>query len=179
MKKCIIDIETGGFSITKNGVCEIGALIIDENYNVVKEFHRYIKPYTRPDSEELVSYKEDAMSVNGITEQFLIEFGEDVSSVMEAYKCFLSDNETREIIGHNSDQFDLPRIAYLLENFTENGYVPTINSVDTIKIARQKLNCQNHNLPFLCNLLGINNDHAHTALGDCYSTLELYKLLTK
>lgn len=34
--KAIIDIETGGFSITKNGVCEIGMLVIDDNLNVVK-----------------------------------------------------------------------------------------------------------------------------------------------
>ncbi len=62
-----IDIETGGFSIEKNGVCEIFTVVIPETPDMTNiDYHCLIKPYKRPNSDELVSYKNDAMAVNGI-----------------------------------------------------------------------------------------------------------------
>jgi hypothetical protein len=49
-----------------------------------------IKPYTREEgSDELVSYKEDAMAVNGLTVEKLIEEGIDVEVATEQLYKFI------------------------------------------------------------------------------------------
>lgn len=177
--RAIIDIETGGFSITKNGVCEIAALIIDNEYKIVDSFHRYIKPYCRPDSDELVSYKDDAMAVNGISIND-IENGDDVSKVMFDLRCYLELNNANELIGHNSNLFDIPRISHLFDRFLQSvNYFDKFKKTDTLELSKRKLSIKNYNLPFLCEYFKIDNTNKHTAIGDCKSTIELLKKLEK
>ena len=57
--KGFIDIETSGFSITKNAVCEIALIAVNDNHEIVDTFHSLILPYKREDSDELCSYKDD------------------------------------------------------------------------------------------------------------------------
>ena len=88
-----IDIETGGYSITKNGVCEIAMIVVDEESNkIVDSIEFFIKPYKREDSEELVYYKEDAMLVNGIMLQQL-ESGLNVTDAMEMLYMFIQKKQ--------------------------------------------------------------------------------------
>ncbi|HAT81019.1 MAG TPA: hypothetical protein DCS17_06410 [Flavobacterium sp.] len=175
--RAVIDIETGGFSITKNGVCEIAAIVIDENYNEISSFHRYIKPYLRPDSDELVSYKDDAMAVNGI-KMSDIENGEEVEIVVLDLNNFLIENKVNTIVGHNSNLFDIPRILYLFKRFIYvDAVLPVEKYIDTIELAKKKINLKNYNLPFLCEYFKIDNSNKHTATGDCESTIELLKKL--
>ena len=103
--------------LRKNGVCEIGLLLLDESLNVVSNWQSYISPYTRgEDIDELVSYKEDAMLVNGLSESFLIENGKPVVEVCNTIKAILNDIEITEVIGHNVG-FDIKRVNYLLGRF--------------------------------------------------------------
>lgn len=173
MNRAIIDIETGGFSITKNGVCEIGVLIINEQYEVLMHHYWIIKPYTRPDSDELVSYKDDAMAVNGISMDE-IEKGFDIESVCDAFVKNIECFNVKTLIGHNFRLFDNPRLKYLVERFTE--YKFDYDILDTLEESKkQGLNLESYSLESLCKHYGIVNNDCHRALGDCYATLELLK----
>lgn len=176
--KGFLDTETGGFSITKNGICEIAIVAVDRDLNYLDTFHCLIKPYTRADdSDELVSYKDDAMAVNGITVEKLIDFGVEVEVAVEEMYNFIIKHGIVEIIGHNSKVFDVPRIKYLLERFMSIDLSLLINEDDTMKIAKERLNLPSYKLGCLCDHFGIVNINAHSAIGDALATLELYKKL--
>ncbi|WP_424493905.1 exonuclease domain-containing protein [Salinimicrobium sp. GXAS 041] len=176
--KAIIDLETGGFSITKNAICEIGILIINDALEVVEERNFIIKPYTRPDSEELVSYKEDAMAVNGISMEE-IENGEDVTDVCAHIWGLFTIHNVTGLIGHNLRKFDLPRLEYLLSRWR---YIEeTLDSFeieDTLELCRENLSLDCNKLADICDHFGIVNEDSHRAIGDCKATLEVYRLLT-
>lgn len=176
--KGFLDIETGGFSITKNGICEIALIAVDNDHNYVDTFHCLIKPYTRADdTDELVSYKDDAMAINGLTVQKLIDFGIDVEVAAEQLYNFIIKHDIVEIIGHNSKVFDIPRVKYLLQRFMSIDLTPLINEDDTMIIAKSKLNLPSYKLEVLCEHFGIVNTNSHSAAGDALATFELYKKL--
>lgn len=173
MTKGVLDIETGGFSITKNGVCEISIIAINQNNEVIDQFYCLIKPYKRPDSDDLVSYKDDAMAVNGILVSDLERKGEDVELAMNRLKEFVIKYNITLFIGHNLDAFDIPRVQYLLCQFI--GYeLNIVSTEDTIKIAKRKLKLSSYSLEALCNYFGITNTNKHSSAGDTLATLELY-----
>lgn len=181
--RAFLDIETGGFSITKNGICEIALIVVDEHFKVVDTFHKLIKPYTRLDesgnpSDELVSYKDDAMAINGLTIERLIEEGFEVEQVINEFEVFIRKHGIKTIIGHNSNAFDIPRVNYLSERFGSKSFF-SINIDDTMKIAKQKLKLASYKLEFLCNHFGIEIVDQHTSKGDAMATIELYKHLIK
>jgi DNA polymerase III epsilon subunit-like protein len=177
--KGFLDIETGGFSKEKNGVCEIALIAVDKDNNVLGEFHALIKPYTRAnDTDELVSYKDDAMAIHGITLQELISLGQEVKTVLENLIAFMIKHNIQTIIGHNAIRFDFPFIEHLLNRFIDISNFPlTIRQVDTLTLAKDKIQLPSYSLPNLCAHFGIENKDGHRALGDSYATLELYKIL--
>lgn len=176
--KAIIDLETGGFSITKNGVCEIAMLIIDDSMNVVKELNLLIKPYTREEgSSELVSYKDDAMAVNKISMDEILS-GEDVKDVMFKISNAIINYNVTSIIGHNIKAFDFPRLDYLMQRFQKIS-IAELFLEDTLEMSRDKLNLKSNSLESVCECFGIINPDSHRALGDCYATLEVYKRLKR
>ncbi|WP_027381863.1 3'-5' exonuclease [Epilithonimonas caeni] len=179
--KAFLDIETGGFSINKNGVCEIAVVITDNNLVPVEEFHSLIKPYLRECGTELVSYKDDSMAVNGITIEDLETKGRDVCDVIYDIVLLLklhSQTEKIVLVGHNSTIFDIPRIQHLCNRFHhEKDFFINFLQEDTMKIAKGFLNLPSYSLENLCSHFQIVNEKAHSALSDTYSTIELYKKL--
>lgn len=185
--KIFIDIETGGFSIEKNGICEIAFVITDDDLNFITEYQTYIKPYKRPDSTEFVSYKPEAMEVNKIPMCIILN-GKDVTVVLREIQdlilstIFQNQNDLlfesqNTFIGHNSISFDIPRIKYLFKRFLPEFNVDLFGQEDTKVIARKKLNLESYSLENLCTHFGIENQNAHSALSDVYATIELYKKL--
>ena len=175
--KGVLDIETGGFSITKNGVCEIALIAVNHENEIVDTFHTLIKPYTREEgSDELVSYKDDAMAINGLTVEQLILEGIEVSEAMFALKNFILSHGIEEIIGHNSNVFDIPRVDYLLNRFANFG-IALLPKQDTMLIAKEKHKLPSYKLGDLCNHFEILNTAEHSALGDALATLKLFLIL--
>lgn len=174
--KAVIDLETGGLSITKNGVCEIAMLIIDDSMNIVKELSSLIKPYPREEgSSELVSYKDDAMAVNKISMDEILN-GEDVKDVMFKISNAIINYNVSTFIGHNIKAFDIPRLDYLLQRFQKIS-IAEFFLEDTLEMSRDKLNLKSNTLESVCEYFEVVNPDSHRALGDCYATLEVYKRL--
>lgn len=171
-----LDIETGGFSKTKNGVCEIAVIAVDNDLNITDTYHVFIKPYYRENSTELVSYKKDAMKVNGLLVEFLEKEGTYIRHAMQDLVAFLTKNNIITLIGHNSKAFDVPRVEYLLSRFA-NASVRNLNQKDTMLMAKRRLNLKSCKLGDLCKHFGIINKQEHSALEDTKATIELYKKL--
>lgn len=178
--RAVIDLETSGFSRTKNAVMEIGLLLFDENYEVVGTFQTYIKPYLRPQEEgkeeELVSYKEDALKVNGLSVELIEKKGFDVEEVVnDLIHIFKDDFEVSEIFAHNS-KFDEGFLNVLFDRFGHGFRFPCKISC-TQSLAKEKLKVDSYSLENLCEYFGIVNKNAHSSIGDCEATLELLKEL--
>lgn len=174
--KGFLDIETSGFSITKNAVCEIALIAVNDNYEVVDTFHSLILPYKREDSDELCSYKDDAMAVNGLTVEQIIKEGNDVEVVINGLFQFIVKHNIQTIVGHNSNAFDNTRVDYLLNRFTDFT-IGHLRKLDTMILAKDKLQLPSYSLHNLCTHFGIVNTKVHSAEGDALATLELYKRL--
>lgn len=174
--KAFLDLETGGFSVTKNGVCEIAAVATNSNLEEVDFFHCLIKPYMRDDFDELVSYKDDAMAVNGLTVEELIEKGLDVGDAMIGLHEFLDRNGIQTIVAHCGRQFDAPRVQYLSNRFIGKS-ISHLEILDTIDLAKEKLQLPSYSLPSLCAHFGVINEKEHSAHGDSVALLEVYRRL--
>ena len=175
----IIDIETGGFHKTKNGLCEIGLLIIDEDGKIYEALNWLIRPYRRrdPDTkeilEELVSYKDDAMKINGLSEDLLRKHGADAGLVCAAFEALLRFHRVKKAVGHNIKSFDNLWIEEFTDRFGKGFKFEEL--IDTKEIAKEKLKyIANHKLETLCAHFKVTNKEAHRALGDCHATKEIY-----
>lgn len=174
----ILDTETGGYSTTKNGVCEIALLIVSEDLQeVVAEKSWLIKPYTRADdTDELVSYKDDAMAVNGIKVEELESEGLDVVQVCKEFLAFLKENNVQTLLGHNVKAFDIPKVEHLTIRFLGKD-LKKFAAECTLKKSREWITAKSYKLEDLCKAFGIVQENAHRALSDCYSTFGLAKYL--
>lgn len=176
----ILDIETGGFSTTKNGVCEIALLVVSKD--LTEEIATYtvlIKPYTRADdTDELVSYKEDAMAVHGITIEELETNGVPVAIALIDMFNVLECENVSTILGHNVKAFDIPKVEHLTDRFLGKN-LNDYSKVCTLQLSKQHLTSTSNKLGDLCAEFGIEQVNSHRALSDCYSTLGLARVLNE
>jgi DNA polymerase III epsilon subunit-like protein len=183
--KAVIDIETGGYSKDKNGICEIGIIIINDNNEEVAEYSTLIKPYLRSRSiaefvGEHVSYKDDAMSINGLNVDQLLEEGKEIREVCEEIEYFLMKHgSVRQFIGQNAKAFDCKWLNYIFDRFLQPLPIDFSNVEDTMKMAKESLQLESYSLKSLCEHFNITNENSHRAVGDCRATLEVYKNLIK
>jgi len=162
----IADTETTGFSTTKDGICEISFLEVDEELTEVLRFEKLINPG--------VPISPSASAVNGITDEDV----KNCPSMEEALKGFGSDYfDDVFLLAHNSP-FDR---RFLKKFWTING------DFCTLKAARYLYpQAENHKLGTLRYWLKLDTDTedrkdalAHSALGDVLVTLALLKRMIK
>lgn len=180
MNIALTDLETGGFNKEKNGILEIGIIILNHKLQKIDEYRSLVKPYNREGSDEMVSYKEDAMKVNGYSEQELKELPNDreAKNVGKEVSELLTKYEVKTILGHNSDAFDKPWLNYFLKRF--GGGYELKEGIDTMKLSKEKVKgLKSYSLENLSKHFEIKNEKLHTAISDCNATLELYKKLIR
>jgi DNA polymerase III epsilon subunit-like protein len=170
----IIDLETGGFSKTKNGICEIAVIIADEQKDIVYKESFILKPYLRADGQDLVSYKDDAMSVHGITMGELYggvaaeELGE---FFLQLFELFGTDT----IIGHCAKTFDMPWFNEFMRRFGA-GFSFT-ECIDTRDLFKKINGAGDNSLPEACSVLMVDHKDAHRAMPDAEAAYEIWKIL--
>lgn len=177
--RAIVDIETGGLDLNNHAIVEIGVLVIDENYKVVEEFCEIIQPYLKQNTEEFMEYTESAEVIHGIGMDEIKIAGMDADKVCRAIERMISQQGINTWIGHNAEKFDMPRIIHLFEQYSvfdcETRFA---NITDTLTMAREQCpDFPGHSLKRLCEIFEIVNPNPHRAIGDCYATLELLKIL--
>lgn len=176
----VMDIETGGFSKTKNPICEICIIILNNKMKVMEKYNTLIKDYI----PEGGIYTKDAENVHGITQQEIRTNGTDakevITHIITMFKKYTPHWTKRPIlVGHNMITFDAPYVASMFEFFNKDFY-KTVNTyiADTMWIARDKwghIEKPNHQLRTCCDEAGIELLNAHRAEADTEATMKLFK----
>lgn len=162
---CVItDIETTGLIYNKNSIIEIAAIkIIDGKISdTYSSFIHRDKP---------LNSKTTALT--GITTSMLRECPKDLATVMFEYEHFIGD---LPLVGHNILSFDIKFIneAYL----KVFGQSISNKCIDTLKLSYEHFfEVESHKLNNLAEYANISTGTAHRALGDCETTLHLYKYM--
>jgi DNA polymerase III epsilon subunit-like protein len=171
----VIDLETGGLSPKSNPILEIGFLTIF-NGRVTGEGSVMVTP----GDLEVTEYCRDLHSKRDFSHAVGIR--EALAVLSDAVFDYSSEyGVTPFVIGHNFLQFD----ARFLQAAAERCHLPdplatesfSRNTFDTQIIARplkQLRNVRSVALARLAKHFGIGEFDAHTALGDCKATAELY-----
>jgi DNA polymerase III epsilon subunit-like protein len=110
----VIDVETTGFESTKNACVEVGAVLLDTQLEVAGEFCSLVQPW---DGAEIV---QDAMRVNGITQQMLAKAPSLQETVQKFHERFAAEPISPVIAGWNvwfdvgflKDMYSRSRLAW-------------------------------------------------------------------
>ncbi len=153
----IIDTETTGLSYRRGDrLCEIGAVLVDEHFNILKSFHAYVNP------ERSVPYS--AQRVHGLSTQFLA----DKPRFADIAPELLAFVKGRTLIAHNAT-FDM---GFLNHELAQTQH-PTFEDVGcdvfcTLRWARRHVETPSHSLNALCSHFSVDTSSRvkHGALLD-------------
>lgn len=156
----VIDIETTG--LNDDEIIEIGAV-------------RVINAEVKETFTTLVKCQKPLPSVitklTGITTEELNKNGVDIKQAMEEFRGFCGK---AILVGYNIN-FDMK----FLQAACKNNELPLINNkqIDTMVLARKKLNIKSYTLIAVAENLGIEGVPTHRALADCLLTQRIYEKL--
>ncbi len=154
----VFDLETTGLEYDCE-IIEIGAVKV-VNDEIVDTFEELIKPTRR--------IPESASKVNGITDD-TVKNSRSAENVLNDFMDFI---KYEILIGHNVKDFDFKVLLHNVMRFT--GKAVTNRTVDTMSMARLRLQLPNYRLSTLCEFFSIVNDNAHRALSDATATYKCY-----
>ncbi|MCW9034539.1 MAG: DNA polymerase III subunit epsilon [Rhodospirillales bacterium] len=163
MREIVLDTETTGLS-PKSGhrIVEIGCVELIDHMPTGKVYHQYINP-ERDIPEEVVK-------VHGITNEKVAD-EPNFAGIVDAFLEFIQDST---LVIHNAE-FDMGFINAEL-NLLGKDELSMEQSLDTVRIARNKFPGTKVNLDALCNKFGIDNSNRtyHGALLDADLLAQVY-----
>ncbi len=155
----VFDIETTGLNKDKDLIIEIGALKYKNNV-LVAQFNYLINPQ--------IKLPKVITKITGIKDIDLID-KDTIDIVLPKFINFIED---LPLIAHNNE-FDLGFINANIANLNLNKL--NNKNVDTLALARIYLpQMYNYKLETLKNYFNI-NQVSHRAIGDCYTTNQVYQ----
>lgn len=157
----VIDIESNGAPFRKESIIEIAIYRFD-GHGITDQFISLVNP-----EDEISSF---VQKLTGITQKMVIT----APKFHEIAKRIVEITKDSTLVGHNID-FDY---RMLRQSFKRLGYDFTINTLDTIPLAKKLIpDEKSYSLSKLCKSIGIPLSEAHRASGDARATLDLFKLL--
>lgn len=163
MKIFIGDTETTGLG-PEARVCEYAHIRCELRENRLVEVERF-ESLVQPG----IPIPEGATKVHGITDG-MVKDAPTLRDILPA-ALKLAKNEHALVIGHNFTGYDMALLDGVYPKSLELGC--------TLKAARVFLETPKHGLDFLREHLGMGETLAHSALGDCITTLELVNHMLK
>ncbi|WP_304343767.1 PolC-type DNA polymerase III [Chryseobacterium koreense] len=157
----IIDIESNGAGFRKENIIEV-AIYKYDGHEIVDQFISLVNPQS-----EITPFVQKLTKITPKMVKTAPKFHEIAKRVIE-----ITDGTT--LVGHNID-FDY---RMLRQEFKRLGYEFTINTLDTIPLAKKLIpEAESYSLGKLVKSLGIPLSEQHRAGGDARATLDLLKLL--
>lgn len=156
----VVDIETTSLDSFHGEILEISAVKVRDKKSV-----SYFSKIIKINGEiGYFTYK-----LTGITDQMVINEGEDIVDVLLSFKEFLGNDI---IVGHNVN-FD---VNFIYDSMKENlGDYLTNDYIDTLRIARRVLpSLSHHKLDDLISYFNLETRGDHRALNDCILTNQVY-----
>lgn len=188
------DLETNGFSSTKNVILEVAVAIIREG-NVVDKWSSLINQDFEPNPK--------AEAIHGISREMCIAEGRPLEEVIG--KLFKNIRDCEAHITHNGTRFDLMFLEQALINartpsnyeYLAEKHIDTAALYKAMKINEKKIWSESwpdffmrvlkeyapgvkYNVGVCCDELGISREgvEQHRALADVLLTNEIYKKIT-
>lgn len=178
MKESILaflDTETTGLNPEKHEVIEVGVVLVRQtsrpgrgpSVEVIEEIDLKIKPERIEDAEE------EALRINGYNDADWM-FAPELKPAMQMLAKKL---EGAVMVSHNIS-FDAP---FMEKTFERAGVENTMKryKLDTLSIAFARFYNRDgdikYSLGYLCDLFGVKNENAHTALADARALYQVYK----
>ncbi len=160
----IVDTETTGFDPNRDRLLEISAIKIRSG-EIVDTFSSLVKPD--------IEIPDHISKLTGIDDTLVMDAPE-IDTVIPIVAGFIGEDL---IVGHNV-AFDLNFLTtwsyHITGKWLMNDYV------DTMCVARSyHLPVEHYKLQYLKEYFGIEQEEAHRALADCYTTFELIKKLNE
>jgi DNA polymerase-3 subunit epsilon len=157
----VLDLETTGGSVAKDGITEIGAVRLYEDGRTAGVFHTLVNPL-RPQSP-FVS------TLTGITNSMLA----DEPTIDLVLPDFLEFAAGSVLVAHNAP-FDIGFLRAAASQYSIDW--PLMHVLDTVMLAREVLAAEtvpNHKLATLADYLGARTTPNHRALADAYATADV------
>ena len=162
MREIIIDIETTGLDYRRGDkIIEVACVELINHIST----DNYLQFYCSTDK----TINEESKNIHGLSNNFLNKF----PTFAEQVQKFISFIKTDTLIIHNAD-FDLGFINHEMKLL---GLYPIQNKfIDTVLLARKKLNTRIANLDYLCRRFSIDlsSRKLHGALLDCQLLSKVY-----
>ena len=157
----VIDIESNGAGFRKESIIEIAVYKYD-GHEIVDQFISLVNP-----ESEITPFVQKLTKISPKMVKTAPKFPEIARRVIEITRNTI-------LVGHNID-FDY---RMLRQEFKRLGYDFTINTLDTIPLAKKLIpEAESYSLGNLVKSLGIPLVDQHRASGDARATLDLFKLL--
>lgn len=142
----IFDLETTGFSGISDSVVQFSFITVNHNLLPVRARNYYFY-------KEGMRWSEEAAAVHGLTREFLKQYEDEYEkNLLMLYTVLQRGN----LIGHNSDSFDVPFASQFL---VQNGLPPLMPEIcyDTMKLWHKTFG-KRMKLAALPDALGINKE---------------------
>lgn len=161
-KLVVFDVETSSLDIDGCEIIQLSAYRADG-----QEFNCFIK--------NTCPLEDSAVQVHGYNQEFLDKNGQELLCVLEKFSEFCNGCV---IVGHNSQNFDLPIVTRVMRENKIN--FEFIEHYDTLILSKMLLpNQLNYKLSTLCEVLSIINERAHDAFSDVKATFDVLKYIIK
>ena len=164
-----LDVETSGLSAQYDWIIQLSAVKFDrETFEVIAEFNTYIKPAGEYEIHP------DAEAVHGLSKEFIEKNGKDLKEIAPAFLKFI---EGSDIMGYNSNQFDILRIY---KDFKYAGFefpVEGIKFYDVLAMERKihPMNLGSVFERYVGKTMEAAGYSAHDSLSDVKATLDVFK----
>jgi DNA polymerase-3 subunit epsilon len=153
----VVDVETTGFTPGPDRVIEVGVVRVDPDGTITDRWVTLVHP-GRDVGPTAIHGVTDAMVANAPT---FADVAEDLLALLAG----------SVVVAHNAP-FDGGFLAH--EFAAADVAAPLLPAADTIALARwSRLDVPNFKLATCCAALGLDNQRAHSALGDAEVTAEL------
>lgn len=159
-----LDIETTGFSPNRHHkILEVAIITTDNNGNILEEYETLINANRDIDNSH----------IHGIIPEMI----KDAPLIEEAIIDIANNLNNKIIVGHNIS-FDLNFINHELKRNLDISIDVNKSSICTLQLSRElNKNLPFYNLEMLCKYYNIKNPYSHSAYGDSFATIELFKKL--
>lgn len=173
---CFIDFETTGNNPLYDNPLEFGAILIDNDFNIIKEFESFVNP------DKKVRITDIAFEIHGIDYERL----RNEPAPSEMLSTFFNEFGTSYCFAGWNIGFD---ITFFRRLCNEYNFMKEYNEIDYHHIDVQTLvgffqrigylRKDYNSLSAIADYLKIERNNLHSALQDAKITFEVYKFLLK
>ncbi|WP_180006431.1 MULTISPECIES: 3'-5' exonuclease [unclassified Acinetobacter] len=170
---CFLDLETTGVNLFQDHTLEIGAILVNENFQIVNEYHSFVKP------DKNVNFSNASKQVHGLHESFF----DDKTQSIDVLEEFFSEMGTDFRFVSWNISFD---VSFFRKLCHINRMTEKYNKINYRHIDLQSIfywYCIKNNLGNMsslddaCRYFNIHRSKYHNALEDSLIAFKVFKAL--